>query len=106
MISIFDITMIRKFFLGFMRIHILYHASKGSICGVEMMEELERHGYSTSPGLIYPLLHSLEEVGYLKSEQRPIHGKMRKYYEATPKGLRMLEKSRKQIRELVEEVME
>lgn len=31
---------------------------------------------------------------------------MRKYYRATPKGLRTLEKSREKIRELVEEVME
>lgn len=60
--------MIRKFFLGSIRIHVLYHASKSPVCGVDMINELGRHGYSTSPRLIYPLLHSLEE-GYLKSEQ-------------------------------------
>lgn len=51
--------MIREFFLGFIKIHILYHASKDRICGVEIIRELERHGYAVSPGTIYPTLHSL-----------------------------------------------
>ena len=40
----------REFFLGFIKIHILYHASKEPIFGVEIAEELARHGYSISPG--------------------------------------------------------
>ena len=52
--------MIRNIFLGFIRIHILYHASKEEIFGVEIMRELKRHGYSISPGTLYPILHSLE----------------------------------------------
>lgn len=97
--------MLRDFFIGFIKIHILYHASENPICGVEMMKELRRHGYPVSPGLIYPTLHSLEKKGYLKSKKTVVQGKMRRYYTATANGLKMLEKSREKIRELVEEVI-
>jgi len=96
---------IRRFFLGFIKIHILYHAKEGPVCGVEMMKELRRHGYSVSPGLIYPTLHSLEKESYLKRKEAVVRGKMRKYYEATEKGVKLLEKSRGKIRALVKEVM-
>ena len=95
----------RKFFLGFIKIHILYHASEGEICGVGISEELSRHGYSISPGTLYPTLHSLERDGYLRSERRVVGGKMRKYYTITKSGLELLERSREKIRELVDEVM-
>jgi DNA-binding PadR family transcriptional regulator len=97
--------MLRDFFIGFVKIHILYHASKDPIYGAEMMRELRRHGYSVSPGLMYPTLHALEKQGYLKSKEAVVRGKVRKYYEATAKGRKMLEKSREKIRELVEEVI-
>jgi len=97
--------MIRDFFLGFVKIHILYHASEKPIYGVEMMKELQRHGYQVSPGLIYPTLRSLEKEGYLKSRKRVVQGRVRIYYQITEKGLEMLEKSKERIRELVDEVL-
>ncbi|RLI81624.1 PadR family transcriptional regulator, partial [Archaeoglobales archaeon] len=89
----------------FIRIHILYHASKEKICGVEMMNELRRHGYSVSPGTLYPILHSLENEGFLRSERENVGGKIRKYYKSTEKGREILEEAREKIRELVDEVM-
>lgn len=97
--------MLREFFLGFIKIHVLHHASRGKICGVEIMRELKRHGYDISPGTLYPALHALEREGYLKSSSAVENGKIRKYYVATKKGASALEKSREKIRELVEEVM-
>ena len=35
--------MLRDFFLGMVKIHILYHASKEEVYGVALMEELGRH---------------------------------------------------------------
>ena len=35
--------------------------------GLWFIEELARHGYKLSPGTLYPLLHGLEEKGYLRS---------------------------------------
>jgi DNA-binding PadR family transcriptional regulator len=96
----------REFFLGFIKIHILYHAAKESFFGVEMAEELARHGYSISPGTLYPNLHGLEKAGYLKSSIKVVGGRVRKYYQATAEGKLLLENSRKKIKELVNEVLE
>src|SRR6266576_3235757 len=52
---------------GLIRLHILHHASKRPVFGVWFIDELARHGYKLSPGTLYPLLHGLEEKGYLSS---------------------------------------
>ena len=97
--------MLRDFFLGFIRIHILHHAAEEPIYGLWMIEELERHGYDLSPGTLYPILHGLEESGYLVSEERLVSGKVRKYYAITDEGHDMLRQARRQIRELTGEVL-
>jgi len=94
------------FFGGFVRMHILYHATKEPIFGVEMMEELARHGYDVGAGTIYPILHQLEEVGYLTSSAEVVAGKTRKYYRATPEGTAALEATKAKLRELVKEVID
>ena len=96
----------RDFFLGFVKIHVLYHASKAPIFGVEITHELARHGYSLSPGTLYPTLHRLEKEGHLESKSKVVKGRVRKYYQATAMGKMMLEQSRQKIRELVTEVLE
>ena len=96
----------REFFLGFIKIHILYHASKEPIFGVEIAEELARHGYRVSPGTLYPTLHRLEKEGYLESFSKVVNGRVRKYYQATARGKLMLEQSKEKIRELITEVIE
>lgn len=98
--------MFRDFFLGFVKIHILYHASREPIYGVEMLEELGRHGYRLSPGTIYPTLHRLARDGYLSTRREVVDGKVRKYYTITEQGLEALEQARGKITELVEEVLE
>ena len=97
--------MFQDFFLGFVKIHILYHASKEPIYGAEILEELARHGYRLSPGTLYPMLHRLEREGYLAVEKRVVGGKVRKYYTATEQGLAVLGESKKKIAELVDEVL-
>ena len=71
-----------------------------------MVEELARHGYRISPGTLYPLLHGLEDKGYLRvSEER--NGKsMRKVYKATPLGKKALAAAKNKIRELFGELIE
>ena len=97
--------MMRNIFLGFIRIHILHHASEGEIFGVEMMDELRRHGYLISSGTLYPILHSLEGDGYLTRRDEVVSGKVRKYYKITEKGINALKDAKKKIQELTEEVM-
>ena len=96
----------RKFFLGFIRIHILYHASKKEIYGVEMMDELRTHGYGVGPSTIYPILHSLEEDEFLTIREENVNGKIRKYYSITPNGIEILNKARLRIKELIDELMD
>ena len=96
--------MLRDFFLGFVKIHILYHASKEAICGVDIAEELGRHGYRMSPGTLYPALHRLEKEGYLSVQNRVVEGKIRKYYVITEQGMSILEQAKEKIAELVAEV--
>jgi len=76
----------REFFLGFIKIHILYHASKEPIFGVEIADELARHGYRVSPGTLYPTLHRLEKEGYLESFSKVVNGRVRKYYRLQLEG--------------------
>jgi len=98
--------MLKDFFLGFVKIHILYHASKEPIYGVEMLEELGRHGYRLSPGTLYPTLHRLAKDGYLSQQSKLVGGKVRKYYAITEQGLVALDEARRKIKELVDEVLE
>ena len=95
----------RMFFGGFVRLHILYHAEKEPIFGVEMMEELRRHGYDVGAGTLYPMLHQLEESGYLTVQTEVVAGKQRKYYQATAAGSGALEEAKTRLRELVSEVL-
>ena len=97
--------MYKDFFLGFIKTHILYHASKEPVYGVEMLEELGRHGYRLSPGTLYPTLHRLEREGYLSMHKRVIGGKVRKYYSITEQGLTVLDEAKAKIAELVDEVL-
>jgi PadR family transcriptional regulator, regulatory protein PadR len=94
----------RTFFLGFIRLHILYHASREPIFGLDMIRELERHGYHLSPGTIYPILHSLERDDFLRSEKKVVGGKVRKYYTATDHGRAALDEALVKARELIEEI--
>jgi DNA-binding PadR family transcriptional regulator len=99
-------NMLREFFLGFIKVHVLHHASKGPLYGVWFLEELAKHGYQLSPGTLYPLLHGLEADGYLKRDERVVEGKVRKYYGITPLGERALREARAKIVELVDEIAE
>ena len=96
----------RELFLGFIKIHILYHATKDRVYGVELIEELGRHGYRLGPGTLYPTLHKLENADYLECTSEVVNGKVRKYYRATELGVKALEDARCRITELVQEVME
>jgi PadR family transcriptional regulator, regulatory protein PadR len=97
-------NIVRDLFRAFVRIHILHHATEGRIFGLEMMDELRRHGYSIGPGTLYPILHGLEQSRCLRAEHEVVNGKRRKYYVATASGRRALAQARRKMRELVGEV--
>jgi PadR family transcriptional regulator PadR len=97
--------MVRQFFLGFIKIHVLHHAAEDEVYGLALIAELRRHGYELSPGSMYPLLHQLEDAGYLRRVDRIVNGKVRKYYAITRAGAGALADARRKIGELVGEVL-
>jgi DNA-binding PadR family transcriptional regulator len=98
--------MLRQVLSGFIRLHILYHAELEPICGVEIMEELRRHGYKVGPGTIYPMLHDLEEAGCLSRRDTIVAGKRRRNYRITKRGSRLLGAAKGKLRELFRELVE
>lgn len=95
---------LRKFFLGFIQIHILHHAKKEPFYGSWMIEELQEHGYQMSPGTLYPILHNMASNGILKREDQIVYGKIRKYYSITDEGIAILEEAKEKAFELFKEI--
>ncbi len=90
---------------GLIPLHVLHHAVEGEIYGQAMLDELRHHGYRIGPGTLYPMLHRLEERGYLKTREERNGKTMRRYYRATPKGRAALEAVKPQVSELFSEVI-
>lgn len=91
---------------GFIRIHILHHAQESEIYGQWIIEELARHGYKLSAGTLYPMLHSLERRGYLRSREKRLGRTARRLYRTTAQGRTALEEAKEKLMELVGEVLE
>jgi DNA-binding PadR family transcriptional regulator len=96
----------RDLYSGLIRLHILHHAVEGPVYGLEMAEELARHGYQISLGTLYPLLHGLEKKGYLRSTEKRSGQSLRKVYRATPLGKKALRAMRVKVAELFGELNE
>ena len=92
--------------LSFWKAHILHHAGEKPLHGQWVIYELRRHGYEISAGTLYPLLHRMERVGWLKGKADPDGGKRaRKDYRLTAEGRKALEVVREHIKELYGEVV-
>ena len=89
---------------GFVRMHILHHAAEGDIYGQWMIDELAHHGYKMSAGTLYPMLHGMEQKGYLKSHKKRSGKTYRRFYRATPKGRKALAVVRTRLDQLFNEV--
>jgi DNA-binding PadR family transcriptional regulator len=96
----------RDLYSGLIRLHILHHAAEGPIFGLEMAEELARHGYRISLGTLYPLLHGLEKKGYVRSVEKRQGQAIRKVYRATPLGRKALKAMKVKVSELFGELHE
>jgi len=96
----------RYLYSGLIRLHVLHHAAREPVFGLGMVEELARHGYKLSTGTLYPILHGLEQRGYLRSQSRRLGRTFRRVYSATPLGRKALKASRHKVRELFGELFE
>jgi PadR family transcriptional regulator, regulatory protein PadR len=98
-------TLLQEIYLGFVRIHVLHHAAEGPVYGLGLIQELRRHGYSFSPGTMYPMLKRLVGAGCLRETKGPESDRPRKYYRITPEGRRILKAAQVKLRELAGEVV-
>jgi DNA-binding PadR family transcriptional regulator len=96
----------RDIFAGLIRLHVLHHASREPIYGLEMIQELSRHGYRMGPGTLYPLLHGMESQGLLRSRTASGNGRPRRVYTATAAGRKALKEGHEKVSELLREMEE
>lgn len=95
----------REILLGLWKVHILYHASEGPVVGQWILKELRSHGYDVSPGTLYPILHRMEKLGWLRCEVDPAGGSraIRRYF-LEEEGKTVLGTVRRQLAELNREL--
>ena len=96
----------KDLYAGLIRLHILHHAVEAPIFGLGMIEELARHGYRLSAGTLYPILHTLERKGYLRSSDERTGARIRRVYRATRQGAAALAAAKQRVRELFGEMFE
>lgn len=95
-----------EIYTGLIRLHILHHACEEPIFGLGIMEELACHGYKLSTGTLYPILHSLEKNGYLKSRYETVGSHKRRIYVTTRQGRKALHDAKAKVWELFRELFE
>ena len=72
--------------------------------GYQLAKEIEKRSegiFRFPHGTLYPLLYNLERKGLIKGEWKVEGKRNRKYYSLTPKGKKVLERSRKEWRVFV-----
>lgn len=57
--------------------------------GYGLLEDLERHGFTTDANTLYPLLRRLEKQGHLTSEWNTAEPRPRKFYRTSEQGIRL-----------------
>lgn len=78
---------------------LLQLLSEREMYGYEMIETLRdrsQNVFELKAGTLYPLLHGLEEKGFLEAHEREAGGKTRKYYRITKKGHRHLDRKKEE----------
>ncbi len=96
----------KTFRAGAVQLHVLHHAAESEIHGAWMTQELARHGYTISPGTLYPMLHRLEAAGLLTGREDRAGGRRLRRYSITAAGRQELADSRRALRELADEVLD
>ncbi len=85
---------------GSMALLVLKLLEDGDKYGYQMIAELEEKSdrtFTLKEGTLYPILHTLERDGAVKSyEKEAPTGRTRKYYHVTKKGLRLLDEKKEE----------
>ena len=87
---------------GSMTMLILKLLSEKDMYGYEMIDTLRQKSqnvFELKAGTLYPLLHSLEDKGFLTVYEQEAAGKIRKYYHITRSGKKELKKKSEEWKE-------
>lgn len=82
-----------NFMNGVPELLILRLLQHGEMYGYEIVQEIQgRTGsvISVGEGVVYPVLHGLEQDGALRSRRKTVNRRNRIYYSVTPAGARRL----------------
>jgi PadR family transcriptional regulator PadR len=88
---------------GTVRLLVLRLLEREPMYGYQMLQYLQERSegyFRVGEGALYPLLHELEESGFLKAEWREVADRpqRRRYYRLTAKGRRELARRREEWR--------
>jgi PadR family transcriptional regulator PadR len=81
------------FMTGVPEILILRLLSDQEMYGYELVQAIEAatgQAIQLGEGVVYPVLHALEESGYLRARRKPVNGRTRIYYTVTAAGKKRL----------------
>jgi PadR family transcriptional regulator PadR len=81
------------FMTGVPELLILRLLADREMYGYELVQAIEAatgEAIRIGEGVVYPMLHALEERGCLKARRKPINGRTRVYYSATATGKKRL----------------
>ena len=82
------------FMTGVPELLILILLVEREMYGYELVQAIEAatgQEISVGEGVVYPILHALEEHGCLRSRRKPVQGRTRVYYTVTATGRKRLE---------------
>jgi PadR family transcriptional regulator PadR len=83
-----------EFMTGVPELLILRLLVEREMYGYELVQAIETstgQAISLGEGVVYPILHALEERGCLRSRRKPVQGRTRVYYAATAAGRKRLQ---------------
>lgn len=80
---------------GIVKMYILYYLKNKSCYGNEIIDKIEvslNYNWKPSPGMIYPLLRSMEEDGLIEGWWEQPDKKTKRHYKITDVGIKYFEK--------------
>lgn len=82
-----------NFMTGVPEFLVLRLLSRQEMYGYELVQNIRLatgNAISLGEGVVYPVLHGLQEQGALKSRSKTVNGRARVYYSVTAKGAKRL----------------
>lgn len=88
-----------QFKKGILDVCVLQAISKGESYGYKIISDLQGV-IEISESTLYPILKRLEAGGYLSTRTAEYSGRLRRYYNLTPSGLKKLVSGRNDLQEI------